>query len=177
MQFTGRRPNASCASSSPTARTAPWWPAYLASGHFDQGLSFLDFMWSHRPVHERFARDFFGVKQGMIVPGVMALDGRAMGSWFPYTLSPTMGAWVAQSFYWHWRYEMDPRFLADRAYPYCAAIGEALVELLRPDARTGHLRLPLSSSPEIHGNSQRAWLTPHSNCDHALLQWLFLANA
>jgi alpha-L-fucosidase 2 len=151
--------------------------AYLASGHFDQGLSFLDFMWDLKPRHEAFARDFFGVKQGMIVPGVMALDGRAMGSWFPYTLSPTMGAWVAQSFYWHWRYEMNSSFLADRAYPYCAAIGEALAELLKPDARSGLLKLPLSSSPEIHGNSQRAWLAPHSNCDHALLQWLCLANA
>jgi len=151
--------------------------AYLASGRFDQGLSFLDFMWDLKPRHEQFARDFFGVKQGTIVPGVMALDGRAMGSWFPYTLSPTMGAWVAQSFYWHWRYEMNPRFLADRAYPYCAAIGEALVELMKPDARTGLLKLPLSSSPEIHNNTQRAWLTPHSNFDHALLQWLFLANA
>ncbi len=151
--------------------------AYLASGHFDQGLSFLDFMWSHKPAHETFAREFFGVKQGMIVPGVMSLDGRAMGSWFQYTLSPTMGAWVAQSFYWHWRYEMDPQFLADRAYPYCAAVGEALAELLKPDPRTGYLKLPLSSSPEIHNNTQRAWLTPHSNFDHALLQWLFLANA
>jgi alpha-L-fucosidase 2 len=151
--------------------------AYLASGHFDQGLSFLDFMWGLKPGHEQFARDFFGVKQGIIVPGVMALDGRAMGSWFPYTLSPTMSAWVAQSFYWHWRYEMDPRFLADRAYPYCAAIGEALAALLKPDARTGLLKLPLSSSPEIHNNTQRAWLPPHSNFDHALLQWLFLANA
>ncbi|MBI5692096.1 MAG: hypothetical protein HZC55_18605 [Verrucomicrobia bacterium] len=151
--------------------------AYLASGHFDQGLSFLDFMWDLKPRHEAFARDFFGVRHGMIVPGVMALDGRAMGSWFPYTLSPTMGAWVAQSFYWHWRYEMDPRFLADRAYPYGAAIGDALAELLKPDPRTGHLKLPLSSSPEIHNNTQRAWLPPHSNFDHALLQWLFLANA
>lgn len=151
--------------------------AYLASAHFDQGLSFLDFMWGHKPAHERFAREFFGVKRGMIVPGVMALDGRAMGSWFQYTLSPTMGAWVAQSFYSHWRYEMDPHFLADRAYPYCTAIGDALAELLTPDPRTGHLKLPLSTSPEIHNNSQRAWLTPHSNFDHALLQWLFLANA
>lgn len=151
--------------------------AYLASGHFDQGLSFLDFMWGHKPAHETFAREFFGVKQGMIVPGVMSLDGRAMGSWFQYTLSPTMGAWVAQSFYWHWRYEMDPRFLADRAYPYCTAIGDALADLLKPDPRTRYLKLPLSSSPEIHNNTQRAWLTPHSNFDHALLQWLFLANA
>jgi alpha-L-fucosidase 2 len=150
--------------------------AYLAAGHFDEGRSFLDFMWSLRPQHEQFARAFFGVKRGLIVPGVMALDGRPMGSWFPYTLSPAMGAWIAQAFYWHWRYELDRQFLAERAYPYCAGIGDALVELLQPDPQTGKLKLPLSSSPEIHNNTQRSWLAPNSNFDQALLQWLFAAN-
>jgi alpha-L-fucosidase 2 len=70
--------------------------AYLNSGRFDQGLSFIDYMWSLKPVHEEFARKFFGVPSGHIVPGVMALDGKPMGSWFQYTLSTTMGAWVAR---------------------------------------------------------------------------------
>ncbi len=151
--------------------------AYLASGHFDEGRAFLDLMWSLRPRHEEFARTFFGLHKGLVVPGVMALDGSPMGSWFQYTLSPTMGAWVAQSFYLHWRYEMNRTFLAQRAYPYCAGVGEALVELLKPDPADGRLKLPLSSSPEIHNNSQRAWVKPNSNFDLALLAWLFEANA
>ena len=150
--------------------------AYLNSGRFDQGLSFIDFMWSLKPVHEEFARKFVGVPAGHVVPGVMALDGKPMGSWFQYTLSPTMGAWVAQSFYQHWRYTMDKKFLADRAYPYCASIGEALLGLLKPDAKTGKLKLPLSTSPEMYGNTQAAWFTPNSNHDLALLRWLFAAN-
>lgn len=151
--------------------------AYLNSGRFDQGLSFLDFMWSLKPVHEEFARKFFGLPAGHVVPGVMALDGKPMGSWFPYTLSTTMGAWVAQSFHLHWRYTMDKAFLAERAYPYCAGIGEALLGLLKPDEKTGKLKLPLSSSPEMHNNLQAAWLTPNSNNDLAILRWLFAANA
>ena len=151
--------------------------AYLNSGRFDQGLSFIDFMWSLKPKHEEFARGFFGVRAGHIVPGVMALDGKPMGSWFQYTLSPTMGAWVSQSFYQHWRHTMDKAFLAERAYPYCAGIGEALLELMKPDDKTGKLKLPLSSSPEIHGNTQAAWLTPNSNNDLAIMHWLFAANA
>jgi alpha-L-fucosidase 2 len=150
--------------------------AYLNSGRFDQGLSFIDFMWSLKPVHEEFARKFIGVPAGHVVPGVMALDGKPMGSWFPYTLSTTMGTWVAQSFHLHWRYTMDKAFLADRAYPYCAGIGEALLGLLKPDAITGKLKLPLSSSTEMHNNSQAAWLTPNSNNDLAILRWLFAAN-
>jgi len=149
--------------------------AYLASNRFEQGLSFLDFMWSLKPVHEQFARDFFGTK-GHVVPGVMALDGKPMGAWFQYTLSPTMGAWVAQSFYWHWRYTMDSQFLMERAYPYCASIADALVGLMEPD-ENGMLKLPLSSSPEIHNNFQEAWLTPNSNNDLALIRWIFGVNA
>jgi alpha-L-fucosidase 2 len=151
--------------------------AYLNAGRFDQGLSYIDFMWSLKPVHEEFARTFFGVPSGLIVPGVMALDGKPMGSWFQYTLSPTMGAWVSQSFYQHWRYTMDKGFLAERAYPYCTGIGEALLGLMRPDPTTGKLKLPLSTAPEMHNNTQAAWLTPNTNSDLAILRWLFAANA
>lgn len=151
--------------------------ACLASGHFDECRGFLDFMNGLKPRHQEFSRTFFGLKQGLVVPGVMSLDGSAMGAWFQYTLSPTMGAWVAQAFYWQWRYEMDRDFLDRQAYPYCAAVGEALAGLLQPDPQTGRLKLPLSSSPEIHDNSQRAWLKPNSNFDQALLRWLFAANA
>jgi alpha-L-fucosidase 2 len=145
--------------------------AYQAAGRFDQGACFLDFMWGHLPAHRKFARRFYGTG-GAAVPGVMTLDGKAMGGWGQYSLSPTMGAWVAHLFYLHWRYTMDREFLAERAYPYCSAIAECLCGLLKagPD---GKLKLPLSTSPEIHNNSLRAWLTPNTNNDLALLKCLF----
>jgi alpha-L-fucosidase 2 len=149
--------------------------AYLTSNRFDQGLSFLNFMWSLKPVHENFAHNFFGT-EGIVVPGVMSFDGKPMGAWYPYSLSPTMGAWIAQSFYWHWRYTMDQRFLKERAYPYCAGIAEGLAGLMKPD-ENGRLKLSLSSSPEIHNNTQQAWLTPDSNFDLALIRWIFGVNA
>jgi len=145
--------------------------AYLASGRFDQGAAFLDFMWDLLPAHRKFARAFYDAP-GAAVPGVMTLDGKAMGGWSQYSLSPTDGAWVAQAFYLHWRYTMDREFLAQRAYPYCEAIGECLKALLEPGAE-GKLKLPLSTSPEIHNNSLRSWLTPNSNNDLSLLRWLF----
>lgn len=145
--------------------------AYLASGRFDQGAAFLDFMWDLLPSHRKFAREFYGTT-GAAVPGVMTLDGKAMGGWSQYSLSPTNGAWVAQAFYLHWRYTMDREFLAERAYPYCEAIGASLADLLESDAG-GKLKLPLSSSPEIHNNSLAAWLTPNSTNDLSILRWLF----
>jgi len=149
--------------------------AYLASNRFEQGESFLDFMWSLKPVHEEFARKFFGT-DGMVVPGVMSIDGKPMGAWYPYSLSPTMGAWISQSFYWHWRYTMDEVFLKERAYPYCAAIADGLAGLMTPD-KNGKLKLTLSTSPELHNNTQKAWMTPNSNFDLSLIRWIFGANA
>ena len=145
--------------------------AYQTAGRFDQGLCFLDFMWGHLPAHRAFARTFYAAP-GAAVPGVMTLDGKAMGGWGQYSLSPTMGAWVAHLYYLHWRYTMDATFLCERAYPYCAAIGQCLAHLLKA-GQDGKLKLPLSTSPEIHNNSMRAWLTPNTNNDLALLRWLF----
>lgn len=149
--------------------------AYLTAGHFDEGSAFLDLLWDLLPAHRRFARDFYDAP-GAAVPGVMTLDGKPMGGWGQYALSPTAGAWLAQSFYLHWRYTMDRKFLLERAYPYCQAIGKCLKALLKPGPG-GQLKLPLSTSPELFDNTLRAWLTPNTNHDQALLMWLFGALA
>ncbi len=142
-----------------------------ATGAADAMQGWLDYNWKLLPTYRRFARDFYGVR-GAAIPGVMALDGQPLGGWAQYSLSPTMGLWVAQSFHLHWRYTRDRRFLRERAYPFVAELGTAVASLLRPGA-DGRLRLPLSSSPEIFDNGMRAWLPSTSNFDLALLHWAF----
>jgi alpha-L-fucosidase 2 len=137
--------------------------------------SFIQFNWKLLPRFREFARNFYGVA-GAAVPGVMALDGQALGGWAQYSLSPTMGAWVAHSFYLQWKHHPDARDLRDRLYPFCKEIGTTIAALIYENAE-GRLRLPLSSSPEIFDNSYRAWLPPNSNFDLALLRWLFGALA
>ncbi len=152
--------------------------AYQEAGLWDQGLSFLDFNWGLLPRYRRFAKEFYGLEGGnaAVVPGVMTLDGSPMGGWGQYSLSPTHSAWIAQCFYLHWKYTMDGVFLRERAYPWCAAVGEALAALLRQN-EAGWAKLPLSTSPEIYDNSSKAWLPPNSNYDQSLLGFLFAANA
>jgi alpha-L-fucosidase 2 len=150
--------------------------SYLASGRFEQGSSFLEFMWSLKEHHEELARGFFGLDVGHVVPGVMSLDGKVMGGWLQYSLSPTLGAWVAHSFHLHWLHTMDRVFLAQRAYPYCSGIAQALLGLMECDPQRGKLLLPLSTSPEIHNNYQESWMTPNSNFDLSLVRWILLAN-
>ncbi len=149
--------------------------AYQTAGRFDEGRVFLDFLWDLLPVFREFAKDFYDAP-GAAVPGVMSLAGQALGGWGHYSLSPTMGAWNGHLFYLHWRYTGDDRFLRQRAYPWCREVGTCLRHLLKPDEQ-GVLRLPLSTSPEIFGNTGRAWLVPNSNYDLACLKMLFLSLA
>ena len=148
---------------------------YQGAGHFDEGRCFFDFNEKLLPRYRRFAREFFGTP-GANVPGVMSLSGDPLTGWGQYSLSPTAGAWVAHLFYLHWRYTADDRYLREVAYPWCREVGQCVRALLRPDAQ-GVLRLPLSSSPEIHDNSLKAWLTPNSNYDLFCLKMLFLSLA
>jgi len=144
--------------------------AYLASGRFECGESLTDFLFNLAPVHRRFAKEFFGV-DGLMVPGVIGLKGQSLSGWVQYALSPVNGVWLLQNIYWHWRYTMDEKFLREKCYPYCKEMALAIEDLLKED-ENGRLKLPLSSSPEIHNDSPQAWLTPNSNNDEALLIWM-----
>lgn len=156
--------------------------AYHDAGLREEGLSFVEQLRDLRPRFERFAREFYGLEARagryapLVVPGVMGLDGAPLGGWGQYSLSPTHTAWLAQTFDLHWRYTGDEAFLAASAYPWCAGAGEALLGLMREEPGPGGravLRLPVSSSPEIHDNTYAAWLEPNSNYDQSLLRYLF----
>ena len=148
---------------------------YQAAGHFDEGACYLDFLWDRLPRFRRFAKEFYGT-DGAAAPGVMTLAGEPLAGWVQYSLSPTMSAWSAHLFYLHWRYTMDDTFLRQRAYPWCKDVGICMKQLLLKN-EDGVLVLPLSSSPEVFNNSQKAWLTPNSNYDLMCLRMLFLSLA
>ncbi len=149
--------------------------AYHAAGMNDAGLSFLNQLSGLRPRFERFAKEFYNAP-GLVVPGVMGINGDPLGGWGQYSLSPTHTAWLAQSFFQHWKYTGDDKFAKDVAYPWCHDALIAIESLLKPDA-DGKMKLPLSTSPEIHDNSPKAWLTPNSNYDQSLLMFLYAATA
>jgi alpha-L-fucosidase 2 len=149
--------------------------AYQESGRFDEGSSYINYLWDRRKVFQDFAKDFYGTG-GLACPGVMSLTGQPLGGWGQYSMSPTMSAWSAHLFYMHWLYTADDNFLKEKAYPWSAGVGECMLGLLKPDEK-GILKLPLSSSPEIFDNSPKAWLQPNSNYDLMSLKMLFLSLA
>ena len=144
--------------------------SYLKANRLEEGEAFIDYLWRLKPAYEKFAKEFFGV-DGLLLPSCSTLDGKAMGGWAQYSLSPTMTIWAAQSYDEYYLYTGDEKFLKTRAYPFLKEVGQAIKGLLTE--KNGKLYLPVSSSPEIFDNMRKSYLEPNSNFDLSLLIYLF----
>ena len=95
---------------------------------------------------------------------------RTMGGWIQYAMSPTTVTWLAQHFYWQWKYSMDKKFLEEKCVPYFDEAENFLFKLRKPDPVSHKYTIPLSSSPEYHDNSIHAWFTDLTNYDLGLIR-------
>ncbi len=151
-----------------------YWPSY-ASNHLREASSFTDWLWATKDENKKFTKQYFQAK-GIDVPGVTTISGKPMGGWIQYSLSPTTGAWLAQHFYWQWKYSMDRTFLQQRAYPFLHDVAVFLSEVTV--VNNGKRVLPLSTTPEYHDNSMQAWYTSgNTNYDVSLMHFAFKAAA
>ena len=149
-----------------------YWPAYTGN-HLKEGLGFLNTLWNQRDAYKAYTRQYFQ-KDGMNVPGVCTLLGEPMGGWIQYSMSQTMGAWLAHHFYQHYQYSKDSVFLKDRAYPFIKDVATYMEQQSFVDDK-GVRRLEFSSSPEMFDNSLQAWFSETSNFDLALMRFIFKA--
>lgn len=145
--------------------------SFLKANRLEQGECFLDYLASLTERGRDFARDFYDA-DGICLPAVMDIDGCALGGWPMYSLSPTNQLWLCQSFERCYAYTGDVEFLRKTAYPFIEQSARCILSLLQEDAE-GFYVLPISSSPEIHDNTQKSFLTPNSNYDQALLLYTF----
>lgn len=152
-----------------------YWPCY-AGNRLEEGLAYLDWLWSTRDTCKEWTKRFFGMP-GMNVPMTADLENKPIGGWRQYTMSATTGAWLAHHFYLHWKYSMDREFLRGRAYPYLRDVSVFLEAVTNERDANGKRTLPLSSSPEIHDNRPNAWFPSITNYDLALIRWCLLATA
>ena len=151
-----------------------YWPFYSGNKlEYEQG--FVDWLWSMVPENLKFTERFFGV-EGLNVPGMTTLDGKPMGGWVQYSLSPSTSGWLAHHFYLHWKYSSDHDFLENKAYPYLKNVA-AFYENISVKDKYGKRGLPISSSPEIFNNSKEAWFTETTNYDLAIIRFVNSAAA
>lgn len=151
-----------------------YWPAYIGN-HLNEGLGYLNTLWNQRDIYKRYTRQYFET-DGMNIPGVCTLTGEPMGGWIQYSMSQTIGAWLAQHFYLHWKYSADRAFLKDRAYPFLKEVAIYMEQNSMVDDN-GVRRLEFSSSPEIFDNSLQAWFPDMTNFDLSLMHFLFGATS
>ncbi len=152
-----------------------YWPGYTAN-HTDLTEGFTTWLWNTRAENERYTKHYFGV-EGLNVPGVNTITGKPMGGWIQYSFSPTVAAWLAQHFYWQWKFTGDETFLRERAKPWFDRVALFLRNIRVKDPAIGVYKLPLSSSPEYNDNSLDAWFLDYSNYDLALIRFFFTAYA
>ena len=144
---------------------------FYKANHLEEGECFMDYLWNCRDEAKEFAKKFYHT-EGLCLPGVMSMNGKPLGGWPMYSLSPTHQIWLCQSFEQYYRYTGDQEFLKTKAWVYFEETATCITALL--EEKDGYYYLPVSSSPEIHDDEKESWLTPNSNYDLALLQYLYL---
>jgi len=147
-----------------------YWPGYTGN-HLDLTASFTNWLWKVKEENRKWTKQYFGT-EGVNVPGVTTISGKPMGGWIQYSMSPTTGAWLAQHFYWQWKYSMDQNFLQEKCHPYFNYVRAYLSQLMIKKNKNAN-GLSLSSSPEYNDNSIKAWFTNFTNYDLALLKNFF----
>lgn len=150
-----------------------YWPSYTGN-HLQEATTFTDWLWGIRAENKKFTKQYFGV-DGLNVPGVTTISGKAMGGWIQYSLSPSTASWLAQHFYWQWKYSMDDIFLQQRAYPYLHEVATFIEHITYLES--GIRNIALSSSPEYHDNDIKAWFKSYTNYDLSLYKFALSAAA
>jgi alpha-L-fucosidase 2 len=150
-----------------------YWPCYTGN-HLTEAAVYTDWLWRIKAENKKFTQQYFGVP-GLAVPGVTTLNGVAMGGWIQYSLSPSTASWLAQHFYWQWKYSMDNNFLVQKAYPYLHEAAVFIEQITYLE--NGQRQIALSSSPEYHDNSIHAWFTHYTNYDLSLYKFALSAAA
>lgn len=145
-----------------------YWPGYSAN-HLEESSVFTDWLWKIKDNGKEFTRQFFEV-DGLNIPCIATLEGKAIGGWSQYSHQPTAAGWLAHYFYLQWKYSADRDFLESRAYPWVKEVARYFESISIKD-KNGKRRLPISSSPEINDNRWNAWFEETTNYDLACIRF------
>jgi alpha-L-fucosidase 2 len=147
-----------------------YWPGY-SGNHLDLTEGFTNWLWKVKEENKKWTKQYFNA-DGLNVPGVTTISGKPMGGWIQYSMSPTISAWLAQHFYWQWKYSMNGGFLKEKALPYINDVCKYINSIVGLGDSVVR-KLALSSTPEYNDNSIKAWFSGWTNYDLALVRNAF----
>lgn len=145
-----------------------YWPGYTAN-HLDLTQSYTDWLWTVKETNRRWTEQMFALP-GINVPGVTTRQGVEMGGWIQYSMSPTTACWLAQHMYWQYAYTLDTVYLLQKGLPYLQEVGRFVAAYVDNYWQNKPF---LSSSPEYHNNSIRAWFKTWTNYDLSLVKYVY----
>ncbi|HET6722241.1 MAG TPA: hypothetical protein VFH07_05800, partial [Chitinophagaceae bacterium] len=121
-----------------------YWPGY-SGNRLDLTAGFTNWLSKVKGENEKWTKQYFEVN-GLNVPGVTTITGKPMGGWIQYSMSPTTSTWLAQHFYWQWKYSMDKKYLTEKCIPYFDNVARYIWGIRKWDFVERKYKLPLSSS-------------------------------
>jgi hypothetical protein len=143
-----------------------FWPAG-PSGHLELLDCWCDEMRASAARATAFTRRFFGT-EGTFWPCSWLPDFTPVPCWYTVQYAWSNGGWLGWLLWLRWRYSLDAEWLAETGYPLLADIFRFYRANLVAGT-DGRLHVPLSTSPEYHGNSPDAWARD-PNIDIALIR-------
>ena len=146
-----------------------YWPVYTAN-HLGLAEPLYDWVDRITPAVRERTQQIFGF-DGVRMETALAADGTPVPGWSTVQYWPGAAAWVAHHYWLQWKYSCDVEFLRERAYPFMKLCAAFWLGYLEPDDG-GTLHVPLSHSPEWHGDGASAWARD-PNVDLALVRNLF----
>ncbi len=124
-----------------------YWPTYAAN--CPQLLSPLfDRLKRWQPHLQRYAKDLYGVDDGIFLPMSCSTTGRWLGNFWPSFTDHANAGWAAHLMWLHYQYSMDADFLRDTAYPFMKGAMRVYESILEEE-EDGSVCLPMSTSPEF----------------------------
>ena len=116
----------------------------------EAGAPFYDFVDSLLAPGQVAAERVFGTKGWTLFLNTNVWGNTGLITWPTAFWQPEAGAWLASQYYDHYRFTLDRKFLAKRAYPVMKGAAELWLGALVVDPRDGKLVVSPSYSPE-HG--------------------------
>jgi len=125
-----------------------YWPTYAAN--CPQLLEPLfDRLKKWQPIMQRYAKDLYGIDDGLFLPMSVSTTGEWCGNFWPSFTDHANAGWAGHLMWLHYQYSMDTDFLRDTAYPFLKGAMRVYESILE-EQEDGQMCLPLSTSPEFN---------------------------
>jgi len=112
-------------------------------------------------------RAFFGDREALMLPHAVDDRCQVVGTFWTGTIDHACTAWMALLAWWQYRYTGDADHLRATAWPLLRGAFAGYHAMAEEDG-DGHLRLPVSVSPEYRGSAIDAW---GANASFQLAAW------